>query len=291
MFFMIDIALATYTQLPDLDADNALLIPALAERGLRARPVVWNDPSVDWSLPKVTVIRSTWDYHHQRSTFLAWAEGVARLHDLWNPLELLRWNTHKFYLRDLEQQDIPIIPTLWLEQGTRADLAVLMKQHGWPKVIIKPAVSASAYATMLVTVATVQAGQAHLDQLLSTADMLLQPFLSTVTSSHERSLIFIAGQCTHAIERMPALDLDLSGQDRLIVPQEEELLLSRKILGLLPVAPLYARVDLIQDEAGTLCLMELELVEPGLWLAYAPHAVQLFADALARAMKVSVFQC
>jgi len=152
VFFMIDIALATYTQLPDLDADNALLIPALAERGLRARPVVWNDPSVDWSLPKVTVIRSTWDYHHQRSTFLAWAEGVARLHDLWNPLELLRWNTHKFYLRDLEQQDIPIIPTLWLEQGTRADLAVLMKQHGWPKVIIKPAVSASAYATMLVTV-------------------------------------------------------------------------------------------------------------------------------------------
>ncbi len=279
---MIDIALATYADLPDLTADDALLIPALAERGLRARPVVWNDPGVDWSAPKVTVIRSTWDYHHQRTAFLTWAEGVASQHALWNPLELLRWNTHKFYLRELEQRAIPIVPTLWLEQGTSANLAALMEQHGWPKVVIKPAVSASAYATMVITTEMAQAGQAHLDQLLVTNDMLLQPFLATVTSSHERSLIFIDGTYTHAIEREPALDLEPDAQDQLIVPQEDELLLARNILDLLPTSPLYARVDLIHDEAGTLRLMELELVEPFLWLAHAPHAVQLFADALAR---------
>lgn len=284
---MIDIAIATYADLPDLTADDALLIPALAEWGLRAQPVVWNDPDMDWSVPKVTVLRSTWDYHHQRAAFLAWAEGVAGLHTLCNPLELLRWNTHKFYLRELEQRHIPIVPTLWLEQGSRANLVALMEQHGWLKIVIKPAVSASAYATMLVTVETVQAGQAHLDQLLVTNDILLQPFLSTVTSSHERSLIFIDGTYTHAIEREPALDLEPDAQDQLIMPQEGELLLARNILDLLPVPPLYARVDLIHDEVGTLCLMELELVEPFLWLAHAPHAVQLFADAIAKKMHSS----
>ncbi|MEO7019492.1 MAG: hypothetical protein ABI234_05020 [Ktedonobacteraceae bacterium] len=284
---MIDIALATCTTLPNLDADNALLIPALAERGLRAQPIVWNDPSMDWSTPKVTVIRSTWDYHHQRSAFLSWAERVSHLSNLWNPFDLLKWNTHKFYLRDLEQQHIPIVPTLWLEQGTRTNLAALIEQYGWSKVVIKPAVSASAYATILVTAETIQQGQAHLNQFLTTSDMLLQPFLSTVVSSHERSLIFIDGECTHAIEREPALDLEPSAPDRLIAPQDDEILLSRRILSFLPLAPLYARVDLIHDEAGTLRLMELELVEPGLWLALAPHAVQLFADAIAR--KASTF--
>lgn len=279
---LIDIALATYADLPNLGAGDALLLSALATRGLSARPVVWNDPLMDWSLPKVTVIRSTWDYHYQRSAFLNWAEQVSQLHDLWNPLALLRWNSHKFYLRDLARRSIPIVPTLWLEQGTSIDLASVMKHYHWEKVVVKPAVSASAYATVLVAGASAQQGQAHLDQFLPAHDMLLQPFLETVTSLHERSLIFIDGEFTHAIERKPALDLDPSARDRLIEPQEEEWLLARRILGLLPARPLYARVDLIPEEAGTFCLMELELVEPALWLSFAPHSVQLFADAIAK---------
>lgn len=282
---MFDIALATCASLPELDSDNALLIPALAGRGLRARPVVWNAPEVDWSQPQMTVIRTTWDYHHQRPAFLAWAERVASLHTLWNPLDILRWNTHKFYLRDLEAQGIPIIPTLWLEQGSRADLASLMIQHSWNKVILKPAVSASAHATLLVTSENLETGQAHLEQYLPGNDILLQPFLSTVISSRERSLIFIDGVFTHAIERAPALNLDAAAEDRLILAQEDELKLSQRLLALLPTRPLYARVDLIHDEAGALRLMELELVEPGLWLELAPHAVDLLADAIARKMK------
>lgn len=282
---MFDIALVTYKDLPDLDADDALLIPALAERGLNARPVVWDDPSIDWSQFNVAVIRSTWDYHHQRATFLDWAERVAGCCALWNPLELLSWNTHKFYLRDLEERGILVVPTIWLEQGTRADLAMLMKQRDWQKVVIKPAVSASAYGTILVTREDIERGQAHLNRFLVDHDMLLQPFLSTVTTSRERSLIFIDGQPTHAIERMPALDLELVGRDRLLAPPEEEWQFARQILRVLPVTPLYARVDLIHDEAGGLRLMELELVEPGLWLSLAPATVQAFADAIASKMQ------
>lgn len=279
---MFDITLATCTALPNLDVDNALLLLALEARGLRAQPVVWNDPGVDWSATRATIIRSTWDYHHQRDAFLAWAGRVARVHDLWNPLALLTWNTHKFYLRDLEQQGVPIVPTLWLKQGTPTDLAALMARQGWPEVVIKPAISASSYATILVTEENVQSGQEHLHRFLASTDMLLQPFLKTVTSSRERSLIFIDGVCTHAVERVPTLGLALDEQDRLIPPQADELRLAQIILNLLPVAPLYARVDLIHDGDRMLRLMELELVEPGLWLALAPHAVQLFAEAIAR---------
>lgn len=279
---MPEIALVTYKNLPNLDVDDALLIPALAERGLQARPVVWDDPSIDWSQFRIAVIRSTWDYHHQRAAFLDWAERVAGCCALWNPLELLRWNTHKFYLRDLEEHGIPVVPTIWLEQGTHADLSELMKQHAWQKVVIKPAVSASAYGTILITRENIEHGQAHLDRFLVDHDMLLQPFLSTVTTSHERSLIFIDGQPTHAIERMPALDLEPVGRDRLLTPPEEEWQFARQILHVLPVTPLYARVDLIHDEAGGLRLMELELVEPGLWLSLAPATVQAFADVIAR---------
>jgi hypothetical protein len=277
-----DIALATCIDFPDLDPDNALLVPALAERALRARPTVWNDPHVDWSIPRVTVVRSTWNYHLHRSAFLDWAEHVSDLGDLWNPLTLIRWNTHKFYLRDLEQSAIPIIPTRWLEQGTTLDLAHVISQHGWRKAIIKPAVSASAYATLLVTAETMQLGQSHLDRFLPTHDMLLQPFVETVTSSHERSLVYIESEFTHAVERKPALNLEPTAEERLVTPEDDELRLAQKILRLLPSPPLYARIDLIHDDAGALRLMELELVEPKLWLSLAPHAVQRFADAIAK---------
>lgn len=282
-----DVALVTYAGLPDLDADNALLLPALAERGIQAQPVIWNDPTIDWSTPKLTVIRATWDYHHQYHAFLSWAEGISHLHNLWNPFAIIRWNTHKFYLRNLEQQNIPIVPTIWLERGIKTNLASLMERQGWRKVVVKPAVSASAYATILVTAETIQHGQSHLDHFLSTHDMLIQPFLSTVISSHERSLIFIDGEFTHAIERRPALDLDPSARSLLTVPQDDELLLAQRILHLFSSPPFYARVDLIHDEAGTLRLMELELVEPALWFSLAPHAIQLFADAIARKIAIT----
>lgn len=125
-----DVALVTYAGLPDLDADNALLLPALAERGIQAQPVIWNDPTIDWSTPKLTVIRATWDYHHQYHAFLSWAEGISHLHNLWNPFAIIRWNTHKFYLRNLEQQNIPIVPTIWLERGIKTNLASLMERQG-----------------------------------------------------------------------------------------------------------------------------------------------------------------
>ncbi|MEO6887697.1 MAG: hypothetical protein ABI456_01615 [Ktedonobacteraceae bacterium] len=284
-----DVALITCAEYPRLSTSDALLLPALAARDIDACPLIWNDPAVDWSLPVVSVIRSTWDYHHQRTAFLEWAQHVSQLHALWNPFPLLCWNTHKSYLRDLERDGIPIIPTLWLSQETSANLTGLMREHGWTKVVVKPAVSASAYATLLVKEETVTQGQQHLDQMLSTHDMLIQPFLPTVIDPGERSLVFIDGTFTHAVRRQPVLGTDLStrvepvlSQTVLLVPPQEEIRFAQKILDTLSSPALYTRIDLVQDENERLRLMEIELVEPGLWLQLVPSAVERFADAIAK---------
>ena len=278
----VDIVLATYRALPELDSGDALLIPALAERGLHARPATWNDPQMDWGRPLMTVIRSTWDYHLHRAAFLAWAERVGELHQLWNPPHILRWNTHKLYLRDLAEKQIAIVPTIWVEQGSQVDLAAVMAEHDWHRVVIKPAVSASAFATILISEDSVVNGQSHLNKFLTTRDMLLQPYISTVATTRERSLVYIDGEFTHAVERSSALDQRPTKNDQLVIPDTHELVFAGRVLDALPVLPLYARVDLIRDDASALCLMELELVEPTLWLHLAPHAVELFAEAIAR---------
>jgi hypothetical protein len=281
-----DVALVTCSQRPHLSRSDSLLQSALVARDIDTHPLAWDDPAVDWSRPLVSIIRSTGDYYRQRAAFLEWAQRVSQLHTLWNPLPLLRWNTHKSYLHDLQERGVPIIPTLSFAQGSSANLAQLMEVHDWPEVVIKPAVSANAYGTILVEGRATE-GQLYLDHMLSIHDMLIQPYVPTVMSSGERSLIFLDGKITHAVLYPPVLhrdgvmrsDLPKKG---LIVPQEEEVRLAYKIIATLCSPVLYARIDLVHDVDGQLRVMEIELVEQGLSLEWVPEAVERFADAITR---------
>jgi len=281
-----DVALVTCSQWPHLSHSDSLLQRALVARDIDTHPLIWDDPAVDWSRPLVSIIRSTGDYYRQHAAFLEWAQRVSQLHTLWNPFPLLCWNTHKSYLHDLEERGVPIIPTLYLMHGSSANLAQLMEVHGWPEVVIKPAVSANAYGTLLVEGIATE-GQLYLDHMLSIHDMLIQPYLPTVMSSGERSLIFIDGKITHAVLYPPVLSRDCVMKSDLpkkglIVPQEEELRLAYKIIDTLCSPVLYGRIDLVHDVDGQLRVMEIELVEQGLWLEWVPEAVERFADAITR---------
>jgi len=121
-----NVALVTCSKVANLATDDVLLLPVLTAYGIHVQPVVWDNSSMDWSIPSMSVIRSTRDYHHRLPAFLSWAEHVATLSSLWNPIDLIRWNTHKAYLRDLEQQGVPIIPTTWLTRGSAVNLTLLM---------------------------------------------------------------------------------------------------------------------------------------------------------------------
>ncbi len=263
--------------------DRQRLIPALAARGLRGVPVVWNDPAVDWAAFRLAVIRSTWDYHLRRDAFLAWIRRAAARTALWNPPAVLAWNTHKFYLRELAAKGLPVLPTVWLDAGTPARLGAILAEQGWTRAVIKPAVGASAYGALRVDPATLAAGQAHLDAWLPTHDMLVQPYLPTVETTGEHSLMFVDGVFTHAVRRTPALSAEGAAAppwSRVTAP-DDEVALAARILAAAPAPALYARVDLLRDAAGALHLMELELTEPFLFLEEAPDAVTRLAAAIA----------
>jgi hypothetical protein len=233
------------------------------------------------------VIRSTWDYFHRRAAFLAWAERVAGLTELWNPVPVLRWNTHKGYLADLAGRGVPVVPTVWLAAGTGADLGEILAEQGWQRAVLKPAVSADSYGTIIVT--GTAADQAHLDRLLDERDMMVQPFLTSVGSYGERSLLFIAGEFTHAVRRSapkgygPHYGWDCPP----VAAAAEELALARAVLAAVQAPTLYARVDLLRDDAGAPCLLELELVEPSLFLRTAPQAVERLAGAIAAQVRAA----
>jgi hypothetical protein len=278
------VALVTDTNHRD-EANNAeflALEPELAARGLSSALVAWDDPAVDWPAFRLCVIRATWDYHLRLPEFLAWAENVAAQTALWNPLDLVRWNTYKGYLRDLERQGIAIVPTVWAPRGTILDLAAMLAERGWMQAVVKPAVSASAYATQLVTSATLTEGQAHLDALLAERDMMIQPFLPSVTTTGERSLVYFDDALSHTILRSPALGDSNASSKGLIPNDANEAAFAEHIMRAVNGETLYARVDIARDDAGDLCLMELELIEPWLGLELAPDAPARFATAIAR---------
>ncbi|HEX9990645.1 MAG TPA: hypothetical protein VGE45_19475 [Chloroflexia bacterium] len=275
-----DVALVTYSELPNLAEDDQLLRDALLRRGLSVQPAIWDDPQFDWSAPKLAVIRSTWDYHRRLDEFLAWARRAAQLTSLWNPLQAIEWNTHKTYLRDLEARGVPIVPTVWLEAGSQANLTYIVASRGWQRAVVKPAVSASAFGTVMVTPDNLAQGQTHLEQMLSAHDMMVQPYISSVNNYGERSLMLIGGELTHAVRRAPVLNAASDSKHKRVMPTIEEATLAEEIVRASSFSPLFARVDLVRDDEGQPQLMELELVEPSLFFIFAPEAAERMADAI-----------
>ena len=253
------------------------------------RDRVWNDAQVDWSEYDLCVIRSTWDYHNSREAFLSWSRTSAKTTSLWNPYEVLRWNTDKSYLRELERQNVPSIPTIWLPAGTRADLGYYLSHNGWQQAVLKPVAGTNSYGVALLSQKRLEEGQGSLDALLRNRAIMLQPYYPSITTYGERSLVFIANKLTHAFRKRAAF-----GDQRAEVavhPAEDEARLAREILraawhcvgGDGEPGFLFARVDLVRDEKGASRLMELELTEPRLRL-------DLSSDALTRLIRAIRFR-
>ncbi|MDC0710452.1 hypothetical protein POL68_18385 [Stigmatella sp. ncwal1] len=279
-----DVALVTYAGLPGLDAHDALLVPALADLGLKARPCLWDDPQLDWSLPQVTVVRSVWDSHLRRDAFVDWAARVGRLTRLYNPPEVLRWNTHKAYLRELQAQGIAFTPTVWVPPGGTVNVEALMRERGWQAVILKPVVSADALKTYRFAHAEAARAQEQLALLAAEGEVMVQPYLTTFDTEGERAYIFFDGAFSHAVRRPPGLkDAPRTFQaPHLLEPRPEELRLAEEVLAAVGQPLLYARVDVATDLSGRPCLQELEATEPHLFLGLDGHAPLRLAQAIAR---------
>lgn len=284
------VALVTCAELPDLDPDDRLVVPALAALGVRARPAVWDDPDVDWSRYDLAVLRSTWDYPGRRDEFVAWA---GRVPSLANPADVVAWNTDKRYLADLARAGAPVVPTTW---APPADLSAAAGV-----VVIKPAVGAGSKDTGRYDLADPdhrRLAEAHLDRLRAAGRVaMIQPYLSAVDDAGETALLFLRDPTTgdlaysHAVRKGPMLTGPDHGTAGLYLPEEisprtpaaAELSAARTVLGALPFGTrrlLYARVDLIPGPDGDPLLVELELAEPSLFLGHAEGAAARFAAAV-----------
>ncbi len=273
------LALATAADLPDLDPDERLLVEPLAALGIEARPVVWDDAAVDWSAYGACVIRSTWGYFKKRDAYLAWTRAVAARMPLFNPAPIVAWNTHKGYLRDLAARGVATVPTAFVDRGAAVDLAALLRERGWGEAVVKPAVSAGAFATTRVRVGE---GQGALDAILASGDAMIQPYLPAVEGRGEISVIAFEGGPSHAIRKFSAFERGWKeGDEPRVEPTEPELRLARQALDAIGETLLYARVDMAEGADGAPYLMELELTEPSLFLRQG-GAAERFARAIAR---------
>ncbi|MGC4007391.1 MAG: hypothetical protein QM811_31410 [Pirellulales bacterium] len=283
---MPEIAFATYALVPEIGPDDRLLAQALTERGVRAVPCVWNDPSVDWTRFDATLIRSTWDYHEHADAFLAWVRSFETSRTrLWNTPSLVERNLHKFYLRDLQTSGAEIIPTEFISRGSNLELSDILRRNDWREAVVKPAISAGSIGTWRTSGGP--GDDARFREQLATADLLVQPFMSEIVNAGEWSLVFFESRFSHAVIKRPApadfrVQSQFGGEAIPIVPPGWLMERAASILGQYRPTPLYARIDGIVASDRFL-LMEVELIEPYLFLGTSPDAASRFAgDILKR---------
>jgi glutathione synthase/RimK-type ligase-like ATP-grasp enzyme len=279
------IAIATCAGYEDLKTDDRLLREALEARCAEARSVVW-DEGASWEDFDLCLVRSTWDYHDKHEQFLGWTRRVADATTLHNPADLIAWNSEKTYLRELGTAGVPTVPTVWVERGSDADIEEILSREGWKEAVIKPVVDLGAK-----NLHRVRAGDASAQQALATVlarhDAMVQPFLPSLEDEGETSLIYIDGSFSHAVHKRPAkgdfrVQSIWGGTVEIATPERNQLEVAKQALAQLNDQPLYARVDLVEDLDGHPALIELELIEPNLYLNTIPSAVQRLADAVQR---------
>jgi len=277
--------IATSKPLSEPDDDEDLLLAALRVRGVDARMAAWNDPRELWDEPIPTVIRSTWDYVQHFAAFDAWLGRAAAAAPLWNPLEIVRANLHKRYLLELEARGIAIVDTELVERGARTTLSSIRSARGWADVVVKPEVGAASYGARRFRAHDVAAGEAHLAALAAQGDVLVQRYEPSVEGHGERAITWIDGEFTHAVRKSPRFD---DGSERVsdaMVIEPDELDLAQRVLA--PIAPdlLYARVDVARGGDGRPRVMEVELVEPSLFLSHHPPALERLVQGLVRRLR------
>ncbi|MCZ2816011.1 ATP-grasp domain-containing protein [Modestobacter sp. VKM Ac-2984] len=257
-----------------VDPDLPIASSALRGAGLAVELVRWDDGDVDWAGFDLAVVRSCWDYAWRRAEFLGWAAAVPRLR---NPAPVLAWNTDKTHLRDVAGAGLPVVPTVW--DPTSAD--ELPDAGEW---VVKPSISAGSRDTARWTDAAAVLG--HVAELTAAGrTAMVQPYLASVDDAGETAMLFLGGRFSHAVRKGPLLqrgegvrqDRDSRGDLRAVDPTPAQRVVAQAVFDAVPdlvpgaEPPLYARIDLVADDAGRPVLLELELTEPSLFLPQAPE--------------------
>jgi len=283
------LALITYSGLPHGAESERLMLPYLTDAGVETEIVDWRFTSCDFSKFDLIVLRSCWDYHLRVAEFISWLQGVAQATPVLNPVDTVLWNHNKFYLREVEAMGIEIVPTIFVN-GNGPIASGCQEIRSWKKSVVKPAVSASAHKTWLFDSVAVPDDD-ELKSKLEGEAFLIQQFIPEIETQGEISFIYIDGTYSHAVLKRPAagdfrVQKEHGGSAEPFIPSRALLDQANKIALAVPQVrdSLYCRIDAVVRD-GRLVLMELELIEPELFLGLAEGAAKRLAEAIVRRVK------
>jgi len=270
--------------------EDRLLTEALRARGIDARRVDWARDDVDWGGFAAVVLRTPWDYFERFEAFSAWMDRIAAHPCVLNDPSTLRWNIDKHYLADLEAAGVPIVPTVFVERGGGRALADAMAELGTEAAVYKPVVSGAARETYRVAPGEAPAHAERFAALTTRRAMMVQPFMPAILEQGEVTVVAMGGRPTHALCKR-AKPGDFRVQDDhggTLHPHRataDELALTEAALAVRHEVPVYGRVDMVRDPQGIARVMELELIEPELWLRLHPPAAEAFAEGIAARLR------
>ncbi len=265
--------------------EDRLVYHALEQIGLKTLRLPWDDMFFDWSSTKAILFRSTWDYFDRFDEFSDWLEQVSDQTLLLNSEPLIRWNIDKHYLLDLEQKGIRIAESHFIEKGAKTTLAQIHDILNWKLTVLKPCISGAARHTYKLTSETLDEHEAIFQELIKKEAMLLQPFQYNIVNKGEISMMFFNGHFSHAVLKTAKVGEfrvqdDFGGSVSHYTPSEEEIKFSERAVNACPETPIYARVDMFEDNTGKITLSELELIEPELWFRLHKEAATLLAQGV-----------
>lgn len=260
---------------------------ALRAAGIEVEPLPWTEAG-DLSAFDVVLPLVVWGYHLRFAEWLALLDRMAApgAPRMINPPELLRWNSDKAYLAELCETDVPTVPTEVVERLDEAELDRTREHFQCADLVVKPPVSASAYRTFRL------GPDDPVPDSVRGCRMMVQPWLPAIVDQGEWSLIFFDGRLSHSVSKLPAagefrVQPEHGGIIALCDPPEGAEQIALAALAAAPAPALYARVDLVVGNCGSLQVMELELIEPAFFMAQAPDSAAMFAEAVLSAAKRS----
>jgi len=279
-------AFLTMENSEDFFVYDQLTYEPLQELGWEVVEVPWTRPTRAWSDFDAVVIRSTWDYQNTPQRFMATLADIEQSGTrLFNPLRVCEWNLNKVYLRELQEQGVPIIPTQWIDYLDEARLADLFSQAGSAScLLVKPTIGANSDGIYVLTPDSKDQSDRAIAEYASLPSMV-QPFLSSIQTTGEYSLFYFGGEYSHTIIKQPK-DGDFRVQEehggimRATTPSEPMLQVAAQALNAVGEPLLYARVDLVLLDDGSPAVMELELIEPSLYFSYDSESPRRFAKVL-----------
>lgn len=284
------LAFLSTEDLTDFVCDDALAVDRFDSEGVEVHTHAWQSPT-DWAAYDAVLIRSTWDYHRHPEPFLDVLRGIDKQATLLNPLEVVQWNMHKRYLLDLQAQGVSIVPTRLTRGLVPATLDRWRQDLDATELIIKPAIGASADDTFRLPQDLPDTALGEICGRFEGREALVQPFLQSIEDQGEFSLFFFGGALSHSIQKVPKrgdfrVQEEHGGDIRALpYPDADLVQAAQAAIECVPQRLLYARVDLVRDAEGSPRLMELELIEPGLYFRTDADSAQRFVQATLRWLK------